>query len=147
MLKVKFRAFVPADLLTVQKQLPYAMTQTTTGIVAYDPDEAETLAVFLADGWTQTSMMVHWVVLNPVVFRHKFIEEIASFGFTKAGRKKMYALIADNNRRSITVCEKIGFQQVSRLEDAVSEGVDYLVFELKRENCPYWVQPALQKVS
>ena len=37
-MNVKFRAFVPADVLTVREHMPYALTESTTGIVAYDPD-------------------------------------------------------------------------------------------------------------
>jgi hypothetical protein len=146
-MKVRFRAFVPADVLTVREHMPYALTEATTGIVAYNPDTTETLAVFVAEDWTQTSVSVHQVIVKTMVLRHGWLQEIADFIFTKAGRKKMYAVVPDVHAKAISLNEKIGFQQVARLDDAVAEGIDYLVMELKRENCPYWVQPALQKVS
>ena len=59
----------------------------------------------------------------------------------------MFAVVPDVHTKAISLNEKIGFRQVARLEDAVAEGIDYLVMELKREDYPYWVQPALQKVS
>ena len=146
-MKVAFRAFAPADALTVRQHMPYALTEATTGIVAYNPDTADTLAIFIAEDWTQTAVSVHQVILHTMVLRHRWLEVIAEFIFTQAGRKKMYAVVPDNHTKAISLNEKIGFQQVARLDDAVAEGTDYLVMELKRENCPYWVQPALQKVS
>lgn len=146
-MRVHFRAFSPVDVVTVRQIMPYAMTESTTGIVAYCPDTQETLAVFLAEDWTQTAVSVHQVIMKTMVLRHGWLEEIANFIFTKAGRKKMFAVVPDNNAKAISLNEKIGFTQVARLEDAYAEGVDYIVMELKRENCPYWVQPALRKVS
>lgn len=146
-MKVGFRKFVPADAFTVKQKMPYALTESTTGIVAFDKDTAETLAVFMAENWTATSVSVHQVILNSMVLRHGWLEEIANYIFTQAGRKKMYAVVPDGHTKALSLNEKIGFQQVARLDDAVDEGIDYLVLELKRENCPYWVQPALQKVS
>lgn len=146
-MKVKFRAFAPCDLVTVRKHMPYAMTEATTGIVAYDMETSETLALFMAEDWTQTACSVHQVIIKTMVLRHKWFEEIANYLFTQAGRKKVFTVVPDGHKKALQLNEKLGFQQVARLSDAVAEGIDYLVLELKREDCPYWVQPALQKVS
>lgn len=144
---VKFRKFEPVDVLTVRTKMPYDLTEHTAGIVAYDTETSETLAVFLAEYWTQTAVTVHQVILKSMVLRHGWIETIAQYVFTDAGRKKMFAVVPDNNAKALSLNAKIGFKQVARLEDAVAEGVDFIVMELKREDCPYWVAPALQKVS
>lgn len=146
-MKVKFRCFVSADVLTIKSVMPYALTEATRGIVAYNADTAETLAIFVAEDWTQTAASVHQVILNSMVLRHGWFEEIAQYMFTEAGRKKLFAVVPDTHTKALRLNEKLGFTQVARLEDAVAEGIDYLVLELKRENCPFWVQPALQKVS
>jgi len=144
---VHFRPFYPEDVLTVRSQMPYAMTEATRGIVAYDADTSETLAVFVAEDWTQTACSVHQVILKSMVLRHGWFEEIADYMFTRAERKKLFAVVPDVHEKALRLNEKLGFRQVARLEDAVAEGIDYIVLELKREDCPYWVQPALRKVS
>jgi hypothetical protein len=144
---VKFRAWVPADLLTVRQHMPYAATESTRGIVAYDHDTAETLAIFLMDGWTRTSAQVHQVILKTMVIRHGWFEEIARYIYGAAGRKKVYATVPDTHARALSLNEKIGFEQVARLSDAWDEGVDYLVLEMTRENCKYWVPEKLRMVS
>ena len=146
-MNVQFRAFAPCDVQTVRSKMPYAMTEHTKGIVAYNADTAETLAVFMAEDWTKTSVSVHQVILNSMVLRHRWFETIADFIYTQAGRKKMFAVVPDNNARAISLNEKIGFHQVARLEDAVDEGIDYIVMEMSREDCNFWVQPAQQKVA
>jgi len=144
---VQFRALCPSDLLTVRQHMPYAATETTRGIVAYDIDTAETLAIFLMDGWTQTAAQVHQVILKTMVIRHGWFEEVARFMYSTAGRKKVYATVPDNHSRALSLNEKIGFEQVARLNDAWDEGVDYLVLEMTRENCKYWVPDKLRLVS
>ena len=146
-MNVHFRSFVPADLMTVRQHMPYAATETTRGIVAYDFDTAETLAIFLMDGWTQTAAQVHQVILKTMVIRHGWFEEIARYMYGTAGRKKVYATVPDNHSRALSLNEKIGFEQVARLSDAWDEGVDYLVLEMTRENCKYWVPEKLKMVS
>lgn len=118
--------------------MPYAGTETTRGIVAYDPDTAETLAAFLIDGWTQTAAQVHQVILKTMVIRHGWFEEVANFMFTTAGRLKVFATVPETHAKALSLNEKLGFEQVARLEDGWAEGVDYLVLEMKRENCPFW---------
>ena len=146
-MNVKFRAWVPSDLLTVRQHMPYSATETTRGIVAYDPDTAETLAVFLIDSWTKTAAQVHQVILKTMVIRHGWFEEIAHFMYGTAVRKKVYATVPDNHAKALSLNEKLGFEQVARLSDAWDEGVDYLVLEMTRENCKYWVPDKLRMVS
>jgi hypothetical protein len=146
-MNVKFRALCPSDLLTVRQHMPYAATESTRGIVAYDMDTAETLAVFLMDSWTKTAAQVHQVILKTFVIRHGWFEEIARFMYGTAGRKKVYATVPDTHARALSLNEKIGFEQVARLSDAWDEGVDYLVLEMTRENCKYWVPDKLRLVS
>jgi hypothetical protein len=135
---VQYRQLAMADIEAVVDVLSLSPTLDTSGIVAYDPVSHETLAVFIAQDWTTTSVQVHQAVHNPVVFRHKWLEEIASYIFTQAGRLKMYGLVPSNNENAISVNLKIGFKEMVRLEDAYDVGVDYVLMELKREDCPYW---------
>ena len=136
--KVFFRKMEQVDAVAVQEHLPLSITTDTTGIVAYDLVSRETVAVFVCQDWTSTSVQVHQVILNPMVLRHGFLEECATYVFTQAGRLKMYGLVPENNKRALSVNRKIGFKELVRLEDAADVGVDYVLMELKREDCPYW---------
>ena len=132
--------------MAIQQYVPYSPTFDTTGFIAFNDETGESLAVFVAQDWSPTSVQVHQAILNPMVLRHEFFEECANYIFTKAGRLKMYGLVPSNNEKAISVNEKIGFKEVARLEDACDIGVDYIVMELKREDCPYW-KPVNEKAA
>ena len=146
-MSVRFRSFVPADMVTVRQHMPYALTEATAGVVAYDDVSHETWAILLAENWTATSVTVHQVIIKPMVLRRGWFETIADYLFTRAARKKLYGLVPSNNWRALSLNEKAGFVEVARLEDAYADGVDYVIMELRRENCPFWQAPPLQKVS
>lgn len=146
-MKLKIREFFPSDVYTMRQHMPYALTESTRGIVGYDADTSETLAIFIGEDWTQTAVNVHIVVVKSMVLRHGWLEAMGDYMFTRAARKKLFAVVPDVHAKSLRFIDKLGFKQVARLEDAVAEGIDYLVMELKREDYPYWVQPAHQKVA
>lgn len=146
-MKVRFRPFVEADLLTILQKMPFSLSTNSAGIVAYDPDTAETLAVLVAQEWTFTACHVHQVVLRPFVMRHGWFEEIARWLFTTGSRLKLYATVPSNNSRALSLNKKLGFKEVARLEQAYDKDIDFILMELKREECPYWVQPELAEVA
>ena len=145
-MRVLFRPFAPADLLTIKQAMPFSASENQNGIVAYNADTFETLAVLVAQEWTFNACFVHWVVLDKFVFKHGFIEEIANWLFTIANRKKLYALVQSDNKNSLSVCEKMGFREKVVLEEAVDDGIDFVLLEVKREDCPYWTQPEMAEV-
>ena len=146
-MNVKFRPWVLNDMLTVSQHIGYSPMDTTRGIVAYDQDTAETVAVFLIDSWTETSAQIHQIILKTMVIRHGWFETVAEFMFTAAARLMVYATVPANNTKALSLNKKIGFHEVTRLKDAWAKGVDFVVMEMTREDCNYWVPAKLQKVS
>lgn len=138
-MKVAFRKFEPScDMLTLHGVLPLSLTTDTTGIVAYDKVSRETVAVFVAQNWTPTSVQVHQAILNPLVLRHGWFEEIGHYIFTQAGRLMLYGLVPSDRPKALSVNLKCGFKEIVRLKDAADVGVDFILMELKREDCPFW---------
>lgn len=131
----------------MKQAMPFTATEHQNGIVAYNAENHDTLGVLVAQEWTHTTCIVHWVILNKFILRHGFLEEIANWLFTTAFRTKIYAPVNSDNEASLSVCEKLGFKEKTVLEDAYDDGVDIVLMELKREDCPYWTQPELGKVA
>ena len=46
-------------------------------------------------------------------------------------------MVPGDNEKALKFNEHLGFTIKMRLEDAWDDGVDYVVMELKKENCPY----------
>lgn len=148
-MKVKFRNFVPADIFTVRNHMPFSQSENTVGMVAYDLETARTVGMIIAQEFTKTSCMVHILILNPMLLRpkYRFIWSAGEWLFGKAKLKKLFALVIDTNWKSRNLCEKIGFKEKAVLEDAVDEGVDFILLELKRDECNFWQEREMEKVA
>lgn len=112
--------------------------EDTGGLVAVNADTGETIAACVWDNITANSVQCHLVIENALAVRHGFINNIADLIFNGWQKKAIYGLVPANNAKAIKMNKHIGFTIKTRLEDAYAEGVDYLVMELKKENCPYF---------
>lgn len=135
---VLFRSFNgDTDWAWVMKQVPILRVEDTGGIVAFNAENGELLAACIWDNWTRNSVQCHFMVTDMAALKHGFVEEIADFVFNKQGKKFIYGMVPGDNEKAIKLNEHIGFTVKTRLEDAWADGVDYVVMELRKENCPY----------
>lgn len=139
-MNVGFRPFSPADGLTIKQSMPFNFSQDVKGLVAFNKDTFETLAVLVAQDWTMTTAQVHQVILNPMVIRHGWFQEIAEYLFVHAGRWFLMAPVLSNNQKAIRLNEKLGFKQMITLENAFDIDVDIVLMKLMPEdvNPKYW---------
>ena len=148
-MNVAFRPFAYADGLTVKQSMPFNFSQDVRGIVAYDKDTFDTLAVLVAQDWTHTTVQVHQVILKTMVIRHGWFQEISEWLFTAANRIKLLAPVVDDNVKALGVNEKLGFKEILRIEDGFALGKDLILMELKPEDVParYWTPRRLAEVA
>ena len=125
----------------VSEHLPLNRSEGNTGLIAYNADTGERLAAMINEDWTPTSVTCHFIVTNPVALRHKFHTRCADYVFNDCGRIKMYGAIKSTNHKAIKLDKHFGFVEVARLRDAYDIGVDSVIMELHRDNCPYWTRP------
>lgn len=109
-----------------------------TSILAYNVDTGAILAGCVMDTWTESSCQIHFCIDNPLVIRHKYFEEISKFVYDTAGRVVMFGLVPSDNSKALAVDKKIGFREVTRLKDAFKLGVDYVLLEMRKEDCNYY---------
>jgi len=113
--------------------------EDSQGIVAYD-DEYNILAVVVADSFTVDACCVHIAVDNPFVMRHGFLEEVARHLFVTCGRKRLFGMVPENNKKALKLDAHLGFTEVARVPDAVAEGVAYVIMRLEKQDCRYLPQ-------
>jgi len=87
------------------------------------------------DNWTANSVQCHFMVATPFVLRHDFLECCFEFIFTVSGVGRVYGLVPANNEKAVKFNTHIGFTEKARMEEAYEKGVDYLLMELKQEDC------------
>jgi hypothetical protein len=142
-MKIHFRAFDgPSDWGWVNTQIPILRVEDTCGIMAIDADTNETLGACIMDNWTTNSVQAHFMATTPMLLKHGFIEECFDYLFNERELKYIYGMVPEDNVRALKLNKHMGFTEKLRLPDAWADGIDYVVMELKKENCKYLPQLA-----
>jgi len=127
----------PSDWGWINKQVPILQVSDTEGIVMIDLDKNETVAAMVIDNITHNSVQAHFMLSNVSALRHGFVEECCDLIFNEMGKKYIYGLVPGNNEKAIKFNKHVGFTEKTRMEEAFMDGVDYILMELKKENCKY----------
>ena len=125
------------DWVWINEALPIQQVEDTSGMVALSDNKP--VGAMVMDNWTKNSVQAHFYLKNSIVLRSGFLEYCFDYVFNECGKKVMYALIPGNNEKAIKVNEHMGATEKCRFEEAFEDGVDYVIMELKRENCKYLV--------
>ena len=104
------------------------------GVVAYDM-EGRILGACVADSFGPDNCNVHIAIDSHFILRRGFLDALAKWLFIQLDRKRLFGLVPSNNLRAIKFNEHIGFREVARVPHAVSEGVDYIVYAMGRDDC------------
>ena len=72
-----------------------------------------------------------------MVLRHQFLDCCFDFMFNHQKVARIYGLVPSNNQKAVKFNKHLGFTVKATLEEAFEVGVDYLLMELKRENCSF----------
>ena len=127
----------PTDWGWINQQVGILRVEDTCGIVGIDQDKNETVAACVMDNWTDNSVQCHFIVTNKMALRHGFLQECCDFVFNHMGRQYVYGMVPGDNEKALKLNKHIGFTEKMRLPNAFKDGVDYVVMELKREDCKY----------
>ncbi|MDB4312049.1 hypothetical protein N9937_01335 [bacterium] len=114
--------------------VPLLWVQDTRGIVAVR--KGKFVAGCVYDNWTNGSVTCHHIIVEPTVIRHGWLEAIHTAAFGEA-RKVILGLVAGNNAAALKFNKHMGFTEICRIKDGWDIGVDNVVMEMRREDCPY----------
>lgn len=125
---------IARDWAFVSEVVPCHLVEDTTGIIALDQANKYVAAIVI-DSWTNTSVQVHSYIGNPHVLRHGYAEAVFSAIFVHAGKRVVFGTVPANNAKALKFNAHVGFTEVCRLKDGFDFGVDYVLMEMRRENC------------
>ena len=137
----KVRRLVAEDWGWVNDQVPLLQVEDTNGIVCTDGGTGDRAAAMVLDNVTPTTVQVHFMVKDLSALRHGFHRDCFDLVFNHLGKRTMYGLVPANNEKAIKLNKHMGFTIKCVMEEAFSAGIDYLLMELKRENCKYLRKP------
>ena len=133
-----FRNFNGADdWHWVNEQVGIVQAADTGGIIAVDTETGKRVAACIMDNWTNNSVQCHFMITTPLILRHKFLECCFNYMFVEADVARVYGLVPADNKKAVKINTHMGFTIKARLEEAYDVGVDYLLMEMKRENCMF----------
>jgi hypothetical protein len=125
------------DWKWVNDQIPILYCEDTAGIMAMDADQRVPVGACLMDNWTNNSVQCHFMLTTPMLLKHGFLEECFGFIFKNQNVNFVYGLVPANNDKAVKLNTHMGFTVKTRLEEAYDVGTDYLLMQLKREDCKY----------
>ena len=138
-MNIEFRAFIGQyDWGWVQQICPIVRCEDTSGIMAIDLDTNTTVGAFMMDNWTNNSVQCHFMVANPMVLKHGFLELCADYVYNEQNVANVYALVPANNAKAVKLNKHMGYTTIACLDEAFEVGVDYLLMGMKRDDCVFY---------
>lgn len=96
----------------------------------------ELLAAAVFDTFSRTSCFLHLVSDGSKHFLNRaFIVHVFAYPFITCGYRRVSAMAAESNARSIKLVQHFGFVQEGRLREDTDDGSDLIVFGMLRSEC------------
>ena len=144
-MNVRFSSLKPEYWKQIVAEAPLNMCEDTRAVVALNGEEV--VGAVVCDTWTTTACQAHIVVMHRAALRAGLINEVADYVFNQCGRIKIYGTVPADNDKALKLDKHIGFKELMRLEEAYDWGIDYVLMELKREDCPYWTPRSMVEAA
>ena len=90
------------------------------------------------DGWTENAVQCHMAVDSPMAWR-AMAAPAFEYPFQQAGKRVILGLIPASNAPSVKLAKRLGLRETYRVRDGWAQGVDLIVFEMRRDECR-WLQ-------
>ena len=132
---MRFEATQPIDITYMPEEARPIMMADTKGITAFD-EKGLPVAVCVFDSWSYNSCQIHIWIENAFVLRSGFAEEVFNFVFN-SGRTMIIGVTPADNDKALKFIKHMGFEEIFRIKDGYKIGVDYVVTEIRKENCRY----------
>jgi RimJ/RimL family protein N-acetyltransferase len=91
--------------------------------------------------WTANSVVLTIALDNPAALRET-LKWAFRYPFEQCGRGIALAMVRGKNKRSLSLCNKVGFREVYRVKDGIEIGEDMVMFQMRREDCRYIARKA-----
>lgn len=119
----------------LQKRANPALSDDMKGIVAYRDNDL--IAAVVMDDWSYNSVTAHIAIGDPLVLRHGFLEEVFNYMFITAGKGIVLGVCPADREDVLKFTKHVGFNEIYRVRDGYMVGIDYVIQELRKEDCRY----------
>ena len=98
------------------------------------------LGMVLYTNWSSSSVQMH-VALDSKAAARRLLKAAFSYPFEECGRQVVVALVAENNKRALTLDRHLGFKEMGRIKDGWAPGVDFILLGMRKDECR-WLRRA-----
>lgn len=123
------------EFLWLKEKAECTLTDDMNGIAAYR-DDLIVAAVGL-ESWSYNSVTIHIAVEDPLVFKHGYAEEVFDYIFNTCDKGVVIGVTPEHNVKALKFNKHVGLEEIYRISDGYDIGIDYVVQELRKENCRY----------
>lgn len=130
--RIQFRAMVPSDYEEFTTATSYYPGPQFGGIVAwtFDGQVNRIMGMVGLDGWTPTSVAVHWFIKHPRCIMPLWYE-LVNYGALH-GKKKFIGTTPSNNTPALRmIFGRLGWHEVARIKDGWDNGIDIIISEYR----------------
>lgn len=124
-----------AEFKWLQHRSKCAKCDDTNGIVVYRGKKL--VGAVVMDSWSYNSCTIHIAIEDMLAFKHGFPEEVFKYIFETAGKGVVIGITPSDNLKALAFNKRVGLVEIYRIKDAYDVGIDYVVQELRKENCKY----------
>jgi hypothetical protein len=133
---IRFRPLnVGRDWGWVREHVKCVLCEDTKGVIA--ERDGEIVGACIADSWAPGSCMGHFAATTPMVWRAGLHKEF--FRWVFANRAILIGVTPADKVAAIRMNRHLGFRELTRIPDGFDEGVDYIVFQMRRDECR-WIE-------
>ena len=137
-MKIRFEALTKINWAMLPESAKPRLCDDSRGIIAFDEHD-NMVAGSVMDSWTDNSCMIHVFIGNPFALKHGFAHEVFNYAFNIANRGVIGCTPADN-KKALKFNANMGFEEQTRIKDGYAEGVDFVITQLRKENCKFIAQ-------
>lgn len=119
----------------VKETINCVFCEDTNGIVALR--DGRPVGAVICDNWTDSSVNAHIAVLDPVVLRHRLLEEAAQWVFITAKRDMIIGNVPASNKKALKLNKHIGYTELCRIPNAYKHGEDIVLMTLHKKDCKF----------
>lgn len=103
--------------------------------ICHANSEGQVDAVVAYNGWTHRICSMHVVGEGSRWIDRAMLRVCFDYAFNQADRVAVYGQVAADNEAALKLDKHLGFKEIYRIKDAVRDGVDMVILEMRREDC------------
>jgi len=109
--------------------------EDTKGLVAWK--NGKIVGAVALDSWSYNAVNIHIALEDSHIMRHGFPEAVFGYIFDTCDKGVVIGVTAASNERALRFNKRVGLEELYRVKDGYNIGVDYVIQELRKEDCKY----------